>query len=87
MFFAKEFPPENRTHHPNLIEQESGFWKNQLAFRDSLRAHEQIAAEFADLKKSWAEEHARTHQLDPDGKSEFVARVLALAVQKVNDSS
>ena len=87
LFFAKEHPPENRTHHLNLTKQGSGFWKNQLAFRDYLRAHDQIAAEYADLKKRLAEEYAHTHQLDPDGKSEFVARVLELAEKEERESS
>ena len=79
MFFVKEHSPEYRTHHLNLTQQDSGFWKNQLAFRDYLRTHGQIAAEYGDLKKRLAELYAHTHQLDPDGKSEFVARVLELA--------
>jgi GrpB-like predicted nucleotidyltransferase (UPF0157 family) len=87
VFFAKEHPPENRTHHLNLAELGSGFWKDQLAFRDYLRAHDQIAAEYADLKKRLAAAYARTGELDRDGKSEFVGRVLALAAQEVNDSS
>ena len=42
---------------------------------------------YVDLKKRLAEEYAHTHQLDPDGKSEFVARVLELAEKEERESS
>jgi GrpB-like predicted nucleotidyltransferase (UPF0157 family) len=87
MFFAKEHSPEYRTHHLNLATQESGFWKNQIAFRDYLRAHDQIAAEYADLKKRLSEEYAHTHHIDPDGKTAFVAKVLELAEVEERESS
>jgi GrpB-like predicted nucleotidyltransferase (UPF0157 family) len=79
MFFAKESAPEIRTHHLNLTQPDSGFWKNQIAFRDYLRTHTQMATEYVSLKKRLAEDYARTKQLDPEGKTKFVTRVLELA--------
>lgn len=79
MFFVKESSPMYRTHHLNLTQRDSGFWENQLTFRDYLRVHAEIASEYGDLKKRLAETYAHTHQLDPDGKTEFVSRVLKLA--------
>ena len=79
VYFSKEKSPEVRTHHLNLTALESEFWKKQIAFRDYLRAHDQIAAEYIDLKKRLAEIYARTNQLNRDGKTEFVLRVLELA--------
>jgi GrpB-like predicted nucleotidyltransferase (UPF0157 family) len=79
MFFAKESSPEVRTHHLNLTELSSGFWVNQLAFRDYLRTHEQIAAEYGVLKQDIANRYAQTKVLDPESKTPFVARVLELA--------
>jgi len=69
LFFAKEAAPEYRTHHLNLTQQGSGFWKDQIAFRDYLCAHDQIAAEYVDLKKRLAEIYTHTYQLDRDGKT------------------
>jgi len=86
MFFAKESSPEYRTHHLSLTEQGSGFWKNYLAFRNYLRAHDQVAAEYVDLKKHLAELYAQTQQLDREGKSEFVGRVLELAGKEEEES-
>jgi len=79
MFFAKEPIPEFRTHQLNLTELGSGFWVNQIAFRDYLRVHEDIAEEYVNLKLYLAEEYERTQVLDIDGKTAFVRRVLKLA--------
>jgi GrpB-like predicted nucleotidyltransferase (UPF0157 family) len=79
MFFAKESAPEVRTHHLNLTELSSSFWVNQLAFRDYLRANDQAAAEYAELKGDIAARYAQTKVLDPESKTPFVNRVLALA--------
>ena len=87
MFFRKEPSPQIRTHNLSLAPLVSGFWKNQLAFRDYLRAHDQVAAEYVDLKKRLAELYAHTHQIGPVGKSEFVSRVLELAAKEERETS
>jgi len=79
LFFAKESAPQIRTHHLSLTEFESRFWRNQLAFRDYLRTHKRIAAEYIELKKQLAEYYARTNHLDREWKTDFVNKVLALA--------
>jgi GrpB-like predicted nucleotidyltransferase (UPF0157 family) len=83
---AREIILEHRTHHPNLVTQDSNFWKNELAFRDYMRCHDQTASEYVDLKKQLAEAYARTHQIDRDGKTAFVARVLELAGEEGSDN-
>ena len=75
----RESAPEIRTHHLNLTALGSNFWKNHLAFRDYLRRHPDMAAEYVALKQHMAEEYAKTDQLDPDGKTAFVTGVLELA--------
>ncbi len=82
LFFSKEREPEIRTHHLSLAEPGSRYWKRHLAFRDYLRHHDQIAAEYIELKKQLATEYARTGILPREGKTAFVARVLALAGQE-----
>lgn len=86
LFFARESFPEYRTHHLNLATFESGFWKNQILFRDYLSSHHQIATEYVELKERLAEAYAQTQVLDRDYKSAFVARVLALARQEESES-
>jgi GrpB-like predicted nucleotidyltransferase (UPF0157 family) len=84
MFFAWEVRPEIRTHHLSLAERGSAFWENQLLFRDYLGENDQIASEYVQLKKEFAEYYARTNHLDREWKSEFVARVLEMA--KISNS-
>jgi len=87
MYFRKGHMPEYRTHHLNLVTQTSNFWKNQLAFRDYLRAHEQIANEYVELKKQIAADYARTQEIDLNAKTAFVTKVLELAEKEKGASS
>jgi GrpB-like predicted nucleotidyltransferase (UPF0157 family) len=77
--FAKECCPQIRTHHLNLTALGSGFWMNQLAFRDYLRAHPEVAQAYMDLKLRLAEVYMQTNEIDPQCKTAFVARVVELA--------
>ena len=86
LFFAKESSPQYRTHHLSLAELDSGFWKSHIAFRDTIRAHDDMAAEYIELKIQLAETYARTQQLDRDGKTEFVSRVLEMAAKEQRQS-
>jgi GrpB-like predicted nucleotidyltransferase (UPF0157 family) len=86
MFFRKP-TPDISMYHLNLTEMDSGFWTNQLAFRETLRAHDELAAEYVEPKKRLAEEYARTNQLDTEGKTAFVHRVLELARKKKGEDS
>lgn len=87
MFFAKEHTPEYRTHHLNLTAQDSVFWNNQLAFRDYLREHDQVAIEYGNLKRHLAEVYSQTNELDRDGKTGFVTKVLELAKGENRETS
>ena len=79
IYFSKESAPEWRTHHLNLAVPGSDFWQNQLAFRDYLRSHPDLAAEYIELKERIAADHLRTGELDLDAKTPFVTKVLELA--------
>ncbi len=82
LYFRKGDQLKYRTHHLNLVTPASGFWKNQLAFRDYLRTHAQMATEYVELKKQIAADYAHTQEIDLDAKTEFVSRVLELAEQE-----
>lgn len=68
-----------RTHHLHLVPVASALWRERLAFRDYLRAHAAVAAEYAALKQRLAERHRFDREAYTDGKAAFVARVLELA--------
>lgn len=71
--------PRLRTHHLHLVPTGSGRYRDELAFRDALRADRAVALAYVDLKR----ELARENRLDRDaytaGKGDFIARVLARA--------
>jgi GrpB-like predicted nucleotidyltransferase (UPF0157 family) len=53
----------------------------QLAFRDYLRAHPDVALEYAALKWRLAEEQRFDREAYTDGKAPFVRRVLKKALR------
>jgi GrpB-like predicted nucleotidyltransferase (UPF0157 family) len=48
--------PALRTHHLHLVPLGSPLWIEQLAFRDYLRTHPEVAGEYSVLKRRLAEE-------------------------------
>jgi GrpB-like predicted nucleotidyltransferase (UPF0157 family) len=77
-WFCKPSPGE-RTHHLQVIPIDSQLWLDRLAFRDHLRQHPMVAAEYAVLKAELANRFRTDREAYTDAKAPFVARVLALA--------
>ena len=86
MFFVRELQPEIRTRHLSLTRMGSDYWVDQLLFLDTLRNENQLAAEYVQVKKDFAEYYARTNHLDTEWKSEFVAKVLEKVKSVPKDS-
>ena len=78
-FFRRGNP---RQYHLHLTTLGSVFWRHHLAFRDYVRAHADVAAEYARLKVRLAETYPRDREAYIEGKTEFVARVLAAAGER-----
>jgi len=74
--------PAFRTHHLHLIPFESPRWSETIAFRDYLRSHARIAAEYSDLKRRLAEAYRFDREAYTDAKGPFIARMTALALQE-----
>jgi GrpB-like predicted nucleotidyltransferase (UPF0157 family) len=68
-----------RTHHLHVVRLESDFWRNHLLFRDYLRAHPQIAAQYENLKRELAQTHRENREAYTEGKTEFIKNVLKAA--------
>jgi GrpB-like predicted nucleotidyltransferase (UPF0157 family) len=68
-----------RTHHLHMLEHDSAEWRNHILFRDYLRAHAQVAQEYADLKRELAHRYRNDRTAYTDGKAEFIVRVLEAA--------
>jgi GrpB-like predicted nucleotidyltransferase (UPF0157 family) len=52
-----------------------------IAFRDYLRSHSQIAAEYGDLKQRLAQEYRFDREAYTEAKGPFIARITALALE------
>ena len=70
---------EPRAYHVHLVEQEGALWREYLAFRDYLRTHAEVAAVYADLKRSLAARFPRDREAYIDGKTPFVKATVARA--------
>jgi len=67
-----------RTHHLHMITRGPEFadhWR-ALLFRDYLRAHPNVAADYGAVKAQLAVEHAHDRIAYTRGKSEFIAKVM-----------
>jgi GrpB-like predicted nucleotidyltransferase (UPF0157 family) len=77
-FFAKEHAGA-RTHHLHIFPLEGFHERNELLFRDYLRAHPDFVKEYGELKRVLAEQY----HSDPEGytraKTAFIQRVVDLA--------
>jgi GrpB-like predicted nucleotidyltransferase (UPF0157 family) len=76
LFFARG-PPTRRTHYVSLTPVDGATFREQVAFRDALRANADLRSEYADLKRELAGAHAEEREQYTTQKSAFVERVLA----------
>lgn len=80
VFLAKG-PKTDRTHYLSLVEREGEVYREQVAFRDYLREHPDVAAEYGRLKRELAAEYPDDRANYTAAKSEFVERVLRRALE------
>jgi GrpB-like predicted nucleotidyltransferase (UPF0157 family) len=72
--------PSFRTHHLHLIPFRNRLWVERLAFRDYLRGHADVAAEYAELKQRLATQHHLDREAYTDAKTPFVEWILKIAL-------
>lgn len=65
-----------RTHHLHLVEVGSQFWKEHILFRDVLRTHEDVAEQYATLKRGLAARYREDRFGYTDAKSDFILGVM-----------
>jgi GrpB-like predicted nucleotidyltransferase (UPF0157 family) len=73
--------PYFRTHHLHLVPFDSVQWAGAIAFRDYLRVHPEIAAEYGTLKERLAIEYRNDRETYTQAKHPFITRVTGLALQ------
>lgn len=80
--FLTKGPPANRTHYLSVCEAGSDTHREQVAFRDYLRANPGVTTEYATLKGDLASEYADDRASYTEAKSEFVTEVLERAMDE-----
>lgn len=75
-YFNKGNP---RTHHLHMVTRASDHWRNHLLFRDYLRQHPEIVAQYASLKQSLATQFKADIEQYTCSKAPFITRVLEAA--------
>jgi GrpB-like predicted nucleotidyltransferase (UPF0157 family) len=68
--------PKRRTHHLHLIPADGKRFRDELAFRDYLRAHGDVAEEYGELKRRLAEEFRHDREAYTEAKGEFIRGVV-----------
>jgi GrpB-like predicted nucleotidyltransferase (UPF0157 family) len=72
------WPPGAVPHHAYVVVDGSTPHLQHVRFRDYLRSHPDVAAEYAALKRALAELHRDDRLAYTDAKTDFVTRVLAI---------
>lgn len=77
LFFTKwDSEKKNRLMHVHTTVVGSGFWNDQLKFRDILRSQPEVAHEYAILKKGLAERFKNDRDGYTEAKTEFIRKTL-----------
>jgi GrpB-like predicted nucleotidyltransferase (UPF0157 family) len=74
--------PSRRTHHLHLVPTDSRRFRDELAFRDYLRSHRDVAREYGDLKSRLAKQFEHDRERYTAAKADFIGAVLELATQQ-----
>jgi GrpB-like predicted nucleotidyltransferase (UPF0157 family) len=64
------------THHLSLTQLGGAYWRDQLAFRDALRADPALVSRYAELKRKLAADHGRSIDYTL-AKTDFIRDALA----------
>lgn len=78
-YFRKMDAAGQRTHHLHVFEAGSAHAERHLAFRDYLRTHPEVAADYGALKRRLIAEGRGDWDAYIDGKDAFVQRIEAEA--------
>jgi GrpB-like predicted nucleotidyltransferase (UPF0157 family) len=81
---AFSWPPGEPRHHLYLCTPETPAFRDHLLFRDYLRAHPAVAAEYAALKRTLAARHADDRDAYQAAKSAFINAVTRRAEHELD---
>ncbi len=70
---------EPLSYHLHVVATGGEFWMRHLAFRDYLRTHPDVAAQYDRLKRDLAERYRNDREAYTNAKTDFIRSVEALA--------
>lgn len=73
--------PGRRSHHLHLVPVASQRFRAELAFRDHLRTHPEVAGEYAGLKRGLALRFENDREAYTAAKAEFIEAVVGRALR------
>jgi len=68
--------PGRRTHHLHLVPRDSPRYRDELAFRDHLRANPEKSSDYAELKHQLAARFVSDRESYTEAKADFIQRAL-----------
>jgi GrpB-like predicted nucleotidyltransferase (UPF0157 family) len=74
-----------RTHHLHLVPSDSARFRDELAFRDFLRAHGEVASEYGALKRALAKRFEHDREAYTAAKAAFVEATVRRALSGTGD--
>jgi GrpB-like predicted nucleotidyltransferase (UPF0157 family) len=74
--------PAFRTHHLHLVPFGNEQWRGAIAFRDYVRSHPAIAAEYEVLKRRLAGEFPVDREAYTHAKHPFIERITSVALEQ-----
>lgn len=80
-YFRRDDSTGRRTHQIHAFAEGSPHVKRHVAFRDFIRAHPNVAAEYGELKRRLAEAHPHDMDAYMDGKDGFIKEIEARAIE------
>lgn len=78
-FYFRKGTGDVSTHHLNIVETKSDFWREHLLFRDYLRQHTDAAQIYGHLKRELALKHKGNRPAYTEAKAGFIKSVLEKA--------
>ncbi|NPV07756.1 MAG: GrpB family protein [Anaerolineae bacterium] len=66
---------EDGSYHVHMVEIGGDFWERHLLFRDYLRAHPEVAAEYDRLKRDLAQRYGTDREGYTNAKTDFVRAI------------
>lgn len=78
-FYFRKGTGDVSTHHLNIVEMTSDFWRSHILFRDFLRQYADAAQEYGNLKRELAVTHKGNRPAYTEAKASFIEGVLEKA--------